>query len=41
MGNGRCPGLKIEVMGKWEGDSRCPHGKLGVVVKLSGGAVES
>ena len=34
MGNGRCPGVKIEVMKKWEGDWRCPGGKLGVVVKL-------
>jgi hypothetical protein len=28
-----CPGVKLEVMGKLEGDQRCPGGKLGVVVK--------
>ena len=31
-----CPGVKLEVMGKWKGDGRCPDGKLGVVVKLGG-----
>ena len=31
-----CPGVKLEVMGKWEGDGRCPGGKLRVVVKLGG-----
>ena len=36
MGSGWCPGVKIEVMGKWEGDRRWPSVKFGVVVKVGG-----
>ena len=31
-----CLGVKLEVMGKLEGDQRCPGGKLGVVVNWGG-----
>ena len=31
-----CPGVKLEVMGKWEGNWMCPGVKLGLLVKLGG-----